>query len=296
MKLLSVGLRGTADEIRARMQQDCAVLNHEGFRIAIDETSRGNYTFLGCNISEGEMSFRNYERIKRLLKRLIAKIVAEVIVIREEKKLVRKIIDQEYHYFSKNEQGMIYDHVVCTLNSNAVPLEGFTLPDRIGNVLGIVMNYLDNQHELVLDGFVNFRLKEYRSKLRETVDLVVDDFMLEMEYREFIRVLQSFIGLQDPLAEEVHVLIDSSGKFKILDIGGQIVSNSYVDHMIADSRTELNYEDLLITSLIAVAPVHVVIHNISYPGEFMAVVETIRNIFEGRVIICKGCEICNFSI
>ena len=101
MKLLSVGLKGTAQEIRERLQLDCKTLIQDGFRVAIDEVNKGHYTFIGCNVSEGELSFRNYERIKNSMKNHVAKMLAEFIVAREEKKIVKKIIEQYYGFYTE---------------------------------------------------------------------------------------------------------------------------------------------------------------------------------------------------
>ena len=68
MKLLSLGLNGTTDEMRINLQQDCMALEKNGFHLALDETSRGSYTFIGYNIVEEELSFHNYERYKNILK------------------------------------------------------------------------------------------------------------------------------------------------------------------------------------------------------------------------------------
>jgi hypothetical protein len=48
-----------------------------------------------------------------------------------------------------------------------------------------------------LDGFLSFRLKEYRGRLAEVVDKAVDEYMMDMEYKEFIRVLRYFVDVQE---------------------------------------------------------------------------------------------------
>ena len=55
---------------------------------------------------------------------------------------------------------------------------------------------------------------------------------------------------------------------------------------------EINYDDLLVSSLITLAPRKVVIHSI---GHFRnkELMETIKNVFYGRVIICQGCDVCS---
>ncbi|NLP42702.1 MAG: putative sporulation protein YtxC [Veillonellaceae bacterium] len=291
MKLLSVGLTGTTDYIRARLQQDCSVLRQEGFRVAIDEINKGRYTFLGCNVIEGELSFRNYEKIKSLLKDYVAKLLADIIISREEKKLLKKIIDTNYYYFNENERSLIFVNALEILNTCSGTLVDFNLTARHSKIMTKIIQYLDNHHELVLEGFMNFRLKEYRKRLVEVVDIAVDDYMMDLEYKEFIRVLRYFIDIQEPKIEEVHVVIGQSGSYKILDTSGDAIKNNYLENFIVESASEINYEDLLITSLISIAPYNIMLHNHDINSS-QNVVVTIKNVFEGRVALCEGCHIC----
>lgn len=292
MKLLSVGLNGTTDEIRARLQKDCVTLSQEGFCVAIDEINKGSYTFLGCNIIEGELSFRNYERIKNLLKHYVAQILAETIVLQEEKTLIHKIIERNYNYLNEEERGIVYDNTFKMLKNNNGLFAGFSCNERREQILSKLLEYLDNHHELVVEGFINFRLKDYKEQLIQVVDKAVDDLMMELEYKEFIRVLRYFVEVQEPKVEEVHVVMSNSGTFKILDSVGKTINNQYLENFATQSADEINYEDLLITALITIAPYNVMLH-CANPAKARDVMETIKNIFDGRVVICPGCDICN---
>lgn len=291
MKVLSVGLVGTTDDIRIRLQQDCATLTQEGFRVAIDEINKGNYTFLGCNITEGELSFRNYERIKNLLKNYVAKILAEMIISREEKKIIKRIIDTNYSYFSDDERAIILENAIKTLSNCSGVFPDFKVTARYSAILTKIVQYLDSHHELVLEGFINFRLKEYKKRLSEIVDNAVDDYMMDLEYKEFIRVLRYFVDIQEPKVEEVHVIISPHGSYKILDTNGQALSNKYLEHIAVESANEINYEDLLITSLISIAPYNIILHGHGCEVS-QNIVSTIKNVFQGRIALCEGCPIC----
>jgi hypothetical protein len=60
-------------------------------------------------------------------------------------------------------------------------------------------------------------------------------------------------------------------------------------HEIAEG--EINYDDLLVSSLITFAPKKIIIH---CTGQFRnkELMETIKNVFSGRVFICQGCDVC----
>lgn len=289
MKILSLGLSGAPDEIRTRLQQDCRVLAQEGFRVAVDESSKGNYTFLGCNIAEGELSFRNYEHVKNALKTYVAQMLAEHIVAHEEKSLIRKIVNQNYYYFGELERAAIYDNALKLLDDPGGGEFGYT--DRRNRILAKLKEYFDIHHELVLDGFLSFRLKDYRARLTEIVDKAVDEYMLDMEYKEFIRVLRYFVDVQEAQVDEVHIVLGDGDTFKIRDARGRNIHNQYLESLMIRNE-EINYEDMLISALITIAPQNIMLHFSSELGKTHSAVETIQSVFAGRVSICRGCSLC----
>lgn len=296
MKLLSIGLSDPVEEVRIRLQRDFDDLSLEGFQMSIDEYIKGHITFFGCHVTEGELSFRNYERIKAMLKNYIAKIVADVIVFRLEQDIVKKVINSNYYYFTEDERNVIFDNTFKILNIEGLPL-GYGYPTgRRNRILVKVSDYLEQHHEIVIDGFINFRLKDYRQELLEAVDKAVDDFMMDREYKEFIRLLRYFVDVQEPRIEKVHVVMQTNGGFRILDSCGKAINNQFLEGFVVENADiELNYDDLLISALITIAPQSVTIHgpNVKQPCD---VIETIYSIFDGRVLLCESCEICQAEV
>ena len=293
VKLLSFGLTGTTQEIRERLQLDCKTIIQDGFRVAIDEINKGHYTFIGCNVIEGELSFRNYERIKTSMKKHVANMLTEYIILREEKKIVKKIIERYYSYYTEDERKIIYERTLELLSGTDDVIVDFGMTTRFTKILEKIIEYLDTHHELVLEGFINFRLKEYHEKLVQTVDKAVDDYTMDLEYKEFIRVLRCFVDIQEPQVEEVHVVIVNSGVYKIVDDQGQTISNQNFENFLMQRDDHINYEDLLITALLTIAPYSVMMH--VHEGDDAAiqnVLEIIKKIFDGRVMICYGCDFC----
>lgn len=289
MKILSLGFRGASDEVRSRLQRDCLALGQEGFRVAVDECGKGTHTFLGCNLAEGELSFRNYERAKSLLKDCVAEMLAEHILDREEQNLIRKIINRNYYYFSEQERGDIYNHALKLLDGEGAG--DFDRPARRARLVTGLQEYLDAHHELVLDGFMAFRLKAYRERLAGIVDRAVDEHMMDKEYKEFIRVLRYFVDVQEAQINEVHIIFGAGDTFKLRDAGGGKIHNQYLEALMIRGE-DINYEDLLISALITIAPQTVIMHFASAAGPASPVVETVQNVFAGRVTFCHGCKLC----
>jgi hypothetical protein len=58
-------------------------------------------------------------------------------------------------------------------------------------------------------------------------------------------------------------------------------------------ETEMNIEDMVISSLISVSPKHITIHT-RQPD--MQVIRTIETIFDQRVTICERCVSCSHTL
>jgi len=152
--------------------------------------------------------------------------------------------------------------------------------------------YFEYSNNLILDGFVNFRLKEYIKDLEDIVDRAVDDFLMEREYKEFIRLLRYFVEIQSPKYDTIHIIIEYDGKYTVLDEMKNEITNECIDEFINEiPEEEINYDDLLVSSLITFAPKKIVIHS---KGQLKnkELLETIKNVFSDKVSFCSGCEMC----
>jgi len=290
LKILSLGLSGTPEEIKQKLAQGYPGLMQEGFRVEIVETTRGNYNFLDWSIPEGELSFRNYERVKNTLKNCVVEMLADSIITWGEKVLLRKIVNRNYRYFGDEERNIICENAFKLLADNE-HVADFGLINRRNSIHSKLREYFDHHHELVLDGFIAFRLKEYQEKLADIVDQAVDEYMMDLEYKEFIRVLRYFVEMQETQMDEVHVIISGGEVFKIRDSRGKVINNQYLETFMVKNTDEINYEDLLISALITIAPQNVMLHCCAGVKDD-DVVATIQRVFEGRIIKCNGCDLC----
>lgn len=292
MKLISLGLSGPIDDIRAKLQQDCNLFQREGYRIVVDQLQAGKYTFLNCSILEGEISFRNYERIKNLLKLYAAQILADLVVSREEQNVLRRMIRFGYDYFSPEEQEQVLTKAMDILRQENPAVTDYHMPFRRSRVFSKILDYLDFHNELVLDGFIRFRLKDYGQILNKALEKAVDDYMSDIEYQEFVRVLRYFVSMQEPRTGEVHVVIDRSGTISIYDSEGEALSESDGERFVANASDDVNGQDLLMSALITIVPCAIMFHFASRVRN-MVLVKTIQDVFCDRVIVCEGCHICN---
>lgn len=258
----------------------------------IDQIPAGKYIFLHCSIAEGEISFRNYERIKNLLKLSVSQILADVVVIGGEENVLRRIIRYGYDYLTRDEQEQVLIKACHILDDEQGSLADCQLAVRRSRVFAKILGYLDEHNELILDGFIRFRLKEYRQMLNLAVEKAVDDFMFDVEYQEFVRVLRYFVNMQEPRAGEVHVVVDRGGMISIFDSDGEALSESNGERFIASAADEANGHDVLMSALITIVPYTIMFHFVGRKKN-SALVDTVKDVFADRVIVCDGCRICN---
>ena len=159
----------------------------------------------------------------------------------------------------------------------------------IRNTCKNIKEYVKENKAMILDGFVYFRLRAYLEYLDEVVDSGVNQFVIEKEYREFISLLRVYVESKVPEYNLLH-LIYINGESILLDEKRNIVSvseNIYNAKYLSDISFSSN--DFALNTLLCLLPRRVEIHLIDDEDEF---INTLKLIFEGRVTICKDCDIC----
>lgn len=244
--------------------------------------NKGNITFLDCDNYQQNISTREF-------KELLANIITDLIIEDWPQIIIKKIIRDHYYYFNEEEKKNIQDKALELTKKGDF---SYKPQMRRMNIFQEVTQFLERNQEIVLEGFINFRLKDYVLEVADIVDAAVDDFLLEKEYLEFIRLLKYFVEIQEPKVTEVHILLEKNKNFKLVDRKGNLIENEYLDGFSLElMNNSFNYDDLLISALITLAPRMVVIHliNLDEPTD---TVKTIENVFGRRVRKCNGCTLC----
>ena len=153
---------------------------------------------------------------------------------------------------------------------------------------------MDND-EIAIDGFVNFRLNSIENPLDELIEVSKDKFFEEQEYKEFIKILRYFVDIQEPKLDLVNIVIDKSD-YKLYDKENKLIENDVFCEIIKDlSNDGISKEDLLISSIITIAPKCIVIHGHGNEKE-KEIFSILENVFPEAVLYCTGCELCLFLL
>lgn len=310
------------ESLRARLARGSRFLENEGLSLDITESSKGRFKFLGCNLEKKSQSALSPQDAVILFKHFMANTISDFIVDDVEESLIRKIIRQNYCYFTPEEQESIFEVVERELDEEdaATDVEPSTVAEpgkrsndvtcgktvrkwvnadktrrltRKAKILNKLLDYLTANEVLVVEGFVTFRLKEYLDELEDVVDRAVDEFLLDREYQEFIKLLRYFVEMQESKVTRVKVYLERDGTFAIRDELGKKVGTAVVDELTATMMEGgLEFEDLLVSSLIMLAPREIWMHSKDHE-RWSSGLETLRNVFGERIKVCSGCPWCS---
>jgi putative sporulation protein YtxC len=244
----------------------------------------GGWPHVSCKLS-GSNDPISAENVA-LLRHYLSQVLTEFITHCQQTFYLDQILDQYYFYFPQNEREEILRLAVNKCNNESKSGKRLAM---CGEIRDLVYQYLTKKDYLNLHGFIVFRLQEWLGCLRQDLDQAVDDFLMEKEYQEFVKLLKYFVELQQPKINQVHVILDNQGTIQLLDQNYQHIDYSSIEW--EGLRDKGEQDDHLVSMLITVAPHRVVLHRQIYT-HYPKATDTLKHVFENRVILCKRCKIC----
>jgi len=285
LQTISIGTIKYAETFREKLASHFAATVEKGSRVEVSENGTGQYCFFHFNIVNKSTHTLIY---------YIADLIAEVVIDQLETSLIKKFIHEQYNYFVEEEKENILQKAAQTLHGGMI-IKGkpiLSTLERKKEVFQKALDYLEKNESLIIEGFLRFRLKDYYSQLEEAVSLAVENFIVEREYKEFLRLLKYFVEMQEPRIEEIHVIWLTGKNFQIVDAQGKRINSELLEEFALDIRNEgIDQGDLLVSTLISISPSHIILH----AREQKEVIETVKSIFNSRVTVCLGCPLCGLK-
>lgn len=294
MDLISIGVKDDIDEVYKRLWLELEVLSKQGIHVDIKQRDLGSLTFLDCSTSRSLIGKYSDDEMLYISKHYIANAISNIIIDFWEKKILKRIIDLNYCYFSPDERERIFYYSCKVLGmDDGEGSEGCVYRlSRKARVLQKILDYLDSNTKIIIEGFIRFRMKDYVTELEEAVDRAVEEYLMEREYNEFIKLLRYFVEIQEPKVDIVNVIRNDDGSYRMVDGQGKAISDELLDELAGEMvENNVNYDDLLISSLITIAPNRIVFHADTTLAN-SEILDTINKIFHHRVAVCRGCELC----
>lgn len=290
---ISIGTAHHLEILKSKLCRELKLLEGEGIKVKMEDNPAGRLTFVSCRVHERPRNRYSQDDSAEVLRQFIAQTLSDLILTQWENLLLRDIIRENYYFYNEDDRSTILSYALKHTGQDETG-DGITILNiRKKNIIvRKMLEYLRNNNDIVLDGFIRFRLKDYVNELQDAAERALDDFLMEREYREFVQLLKYFVDIQDPRTDMVHVVMKANGVFKIYDQEYKTISSDQLEGFILEmGESEINYEDMLISALITLAPRDIVIHGgkVVLPG---SLVDTIKSVFTQRVRECPGCHFC----
>lgn len=230
--------------------------------------------------------------IMRDVKGAVASGLSHVIIDEYERVLVQRLIEDNYGYLSERDREALRRKVMLRLSGRdgTIGLKGgfAERSRRKSRVWAKLAEYLEMENEIVLEGFITFRLKEYLEDLFDAVERTAEDYLTEREYHEFIKLLRHFMARQKDPASEVNI-VRNGLTYQVLDdkmtpVSGEV--GSFLEK--PPGGIDLGVDDLIVSAVVTLAPVRVVWHGAK---ENSPCYDLIKDLFEDRMATCPGCPL-----
>ena len=241
------------------------------------------------NIYYCNKSFKIYENVILHYKEnnvekfnnIIADLIVKTIIKFYQETIIKRIINVNYFYFDIFERKIILQNSFELIKQEK---------EKITETLFLeIKKYILEKRNIILEGVANFRTNEYIKILDNIVDLSVNQYIIEKEYKEFINLLKIYINSTEPKTDMLH-LIYINGESILLDKEKNIIK---IDQNINSAKylSDITFSsnDIALNTLLSLLPRKIEIHIINNEDEF---INTLKLIFENRISICNSCNIC----
>ena len=144
-----------------------------------------------------------------------------------------------------------------------------------------IKKYLEEESDtLLIDGFIDFRLKEFSQFWKNKVDENINKCFVRSEYDEFIDLLRAYVNLRPAKIDLVHIL-QKEDEYMMLDDGGKTIDTSQLFEA-GDVRT---IEDEIFSALLAIAPSRIIFHKSQRTNAIF--LRLVQSVFESRVHVIE---------
>lgn len=209
-------------------------------------------------------------------------IIADLILNNYEMNLLSEILTNSFTEFSQYERNKI-------LRIAQDKAEVYNEIYNYRYIVKKISNYLKNQNIISIDGFLKFRLFEYRRELEMLLCEAIEDFYVEQELCEFIDLMAEYVSISSPLIDLVHIKANPDKSFSFYDFKKNSISFMiYDDELFNNLFTE---EEKIISVLLSIMPKRIIWH-CNNEFENYNLLNTLKKIFKERFTICFGCEFC----
>ncbi|MBE6053035.1 MAG: putative sporulation protein YtxC [Clostridium sartagoforme] len=234
------------------------------------------------------------ERVKDIINLYISNILYKVVLNEYKEKEMFNYLTENYFFLKQEEIIELEEEIMRVfLENKSLNFDNLIYClNKVNSIIEKIKNCLEENTEINIDGFIRFRMKELREDIESIIDKVIEGYMVEKEYKEFIKLLKYFVEIQESKIEEINIVINEAGNYAIVDRNKKDIFDEFMKELIEYKLdSDVKIEDIIISGLITNSPKKVIIHGKDNCNnkEFM---DTIENVFENKVSFCNGCVLC----
>lgn len=296
MFLIAIGSCVDTKLIKADIYRNFNEAIKNGIDIVYEDYYIGDMLFISCGIKDTIIPKINEKKSYEEFKYILSEVLADVIIGYYELRFLKKIIKENFFYLNESEQCSVMENARKLLKGDSfVKPGGFYSASRKSRIMRNILEYLNSENEINVEGFIQFRMNAYINNLNATAERALEIFVAEKEYNEFIKLLRYFVDIQECKIDTVHLYQSEDGRYLLYDERNNRISSEYFDELRAEILDEtINYDDLLISTLITISPNKIMIHD---PEGFKnrELLQTIMNVFEEKISTLKSCDLCSDS-
>lgn len=164
--------------------------------------------------------------------------------------------------------------------------------NKKNDTLNKISDCIVENKKINIEGFITFRKKEIFDDLEVIVDKVVEKYMAEKEYNEFIKLLKYFVEIQESKIDYLNIIIDNDGSYIIRNKNQEDITDGFFRDLTELKCGNNNHsDDILISALITNSPNKIVIHCVENCKN-TELIDTIKKVFTHKVQFCNDCSIC----
>jgi putative sporulation protein YtxC len=286
---LTVGTEQYAGELCAGLEKARIKLEQEhGIRLVGEQFSRGRYTFYTYRVTKTKIG--QTDNLTDTAIEALAEGIAEFITDVWERYELQKIVAGDFYYYGADEVEYLSDCAVKML-AGLVGSDG--KPLRARHIALQVSEQLRTGRELLIEGLLRFRMKALREDLHRVAQQSIDEYLMDLEYQEFVRILRYFLDVQEPRLPLVHMVYLDENTTRLFNVEGRPIEPIDIAKIKVQTEAGVSVDDALMTTLINLAPEKLHIHFGNSQAALPPLFETVSKIFSGKTVICTGCPLCH---
>lgn len=186
--------------------------------------------------------------------------ISNEILTKVEAPLLYKITDREFPFMPQSEKQEIYNIALKISHPCEDDLMGKMLYNRRKALIEeSALDYLKENSYIILSGFINFRLEEYKNELKKLCHNAAEEFSALREYDEFLNMLRFFVSVQSPKEKSVHI-IKKGDSLRIFNKWHKDITDFYAEEF-AFTTEEFTGDDIMLSALITIAPRKIIVHD-----------------------------------